>query len=201
VVAFSLAASSAGANGGTPTSVLERSMSCGPNAIYMFLILCDVNPTEASVRSIVYGAEGASFGDLIKCAEACGVDTEVRKYAPGDFQRMRLPAICQTSGGREGGRIKHFYVAYDVDSTGIWTLDGTTGKRSRIRKERIADYLSGYALVRKSSFLSVISGYGVWFTLTLLAANLVLLNDLWRKRSSVAAFASDRDDTSAESEL
>jgi hypothetical protein len=200
VVAFSLAASSAGAGRDTQTSALERSLNCGPNAIYMFLVLCGANPTEDSVRSIVYGADGASFADMIVFSETYGVHTEVRKYAPVDFQRMPLPAICQTRGGREHNRIKHFHVAYDVDPTGIWTLDGTTGKRARIRKDRIADYLSGYALVRKSSFLSVISEYDVWFTLTLVAANLVLLIDLSRKRFSVAACVPDRGDTSAESE-
>lgn len=198
--AISPAASPAGAGRETPGSVPKRWMNCGPNAIFMFLVLCGANPTEDSVASIVYGDDGASFADLMRFANTYGVHTEVRRYAPGDFQRMRLPAICQTRGGLAGGRIKHFLVAYDVDPTGIWTLDGTTGKRFRVRKDRIADYLSGYALVRKSSLLSLISNNQVWFTLSLLAANLVLLNDLSHKRSSVAPRVPNRADTSGEGE-
>jgi hypothetical protein len=134
------------------TPVVPRSaVNCGPNAMYIFLILCGAEPSQAAIESIVCGTDGTSFLDLSRFAVAQGVPTEICLYQPGEFQRIRLPAICQTRDGPP----KHFVVAYDVDATGLYTIDSTTGEYHRVRAERIASYLSGYALIRKRTMLSV----------------------------------------------
>lgn len=79
------------------------------------------------------------------------------------------------------GRTEHFIVAYDIDSSGIHALDGTTGKQVLVRVDRISGFLSGYALVRKASFLATVLQHGMWLFPVLLAANVVLLRNLSRR--------------------
>lgn len=176
-------ASAGGAGGRAHTDAFKRSRMCGPNSIFMFLLLCGADPTEDSIDSIPVADGGSSFADLIAHAERFGVPVEVRKYTPADLLRVRLPAICQTSGALIGDRMRHFLVAYDVDSAGLWVLDGTDGSRHRLRRDRIADYLSGYALVRKPTFSVWMEENQGWFTAILLVASLPLLAALARARS------------------
>jgi hypothetical protein len=159
--------------------LLRSSINCGPNAILMFLVLCGVDPSTESIDSIPCGTEGASLLDLSKFAETYGVDTEVRHYQPFEFRDAPLPAICQTRGGRGSG-LKHFVVAYDVDSVAVHALDATTGKYFRVRTQRIDDVLSGYVLVLKPSFATAFAKLQGWIFSAILIVIFLLLRETAR---------------------
>lgn len=158
-------------------SSTRSTVSCGPNAVFMFLILCGVDPSEKSIDSIECEPKGASLLDLKRFAESYGIYSDVRSYGPSEFRRMPLPAICQTQGTGTSLHLKHFLVAYDVDRTGIHTLDATTGKTLLVRTDRIGSYLSGYVLVPKPSLMSAVLNHQDWICFVLLVANIILLRE------------------------
>jgi predicted double-glycine peptidase len=152
--------------------VLRDSVICGPHAVYIFLLLSGANPSEDVIDSIDCGEEGMSLLDMKKVVEAGGVAADVRLYSENDLLQMPLPAICQTKPGRNG--LKHFFVAYGIDATGILMIDPTDGEVFVLRRDHVA-YLNGYALVWKPPLLQSVFRNGMWQCMFLMAAIVTLV--------------------------
>lgn len=151
--------------------VVRSAVQCGPNSIFMFMILCGVDVQKSAVDSIECTSEGASLLDLSTFALEHGVNVEIRQLSPAEFELLPTPAICQTNGSGGRSAVRHFVVAHAVDSHGILAIDGTTGECFRIPFHRIESYLSGYAMIRKSSPIQRLFQSQGWILTTLLTAN------------------------------
>jgi len=131
-------------------------LQCGPNSLFMFSIMCghpEVNLDK--LHDLPYTKEGISFLELRQAARKYNLNTEIRHYAPGDIDRVPLPAIGQFSLGFESTIYRHFDVIYKVDSNYVYILDGTTGRPDRFRRQKLAQFWSGYAMVKENPRFTV----------------------------------------------
>lgn len=120
---------------------------CGPNAVYIFLLLSNVTPSVAYINSIDCGTEGVALLDLRRIVETFQISAEIRHFEPDELLRMPFPAVCQTTVQRN---LKHFVVAHSATPEGLRIIDPTDGECYVLAPERFT-YLTGYALVPKRS--------------------------------------------------
>lgn len=127
-------------------------LRCGPNALFMFLMMSGQEAVsfEDLLRSVPISSEGASMLALRDVARRCGVPAEVRQYEPQEIDWMPLPALIQTK--KDQVIIPHhFDVVYRVDGERVYLLDGTTGEKDYIRRSKLANFWTGYALIHPQS--------------------------------------------------
>jgi len=147
---------SAAAGTGSVTNTLNYRdiLECGPNSLYMFLVMSGHSEADLGrLRELpLNGTEGTSMLTLCDGAKLYGVDTEVRHYRVDEIDRVPLPAIGHVQTSLNSQDPWHFDVIYKVDPTFVYLLDGTSGYTNRIRRTKLADFWSGDALVEKKSF-------------------------------------------------
>lgn len=131
------------------TRVVTRSdLRCGPNALLMFLTLCEKPVPDAAISAIQCGPTGASLLQLRDAAHSAGLATEVRQYQISEVDSVPLPAIVQSQSGPTS---YHYYVWCEITPDAVRALDGTTGEEFRIFRERLDNFWTGFALVPKRS--------------------------------------------------
>jgi|GEM_PF-2500607 len=132
------------------TDSLRKTVICGPNAVFMFLVLCRVDLEEGVIDQIECGNRGASLLQLRDFCNAHGLSTEVRRFDFREERMFPIPAILQTRAQDQS----HFCVAYRIDADGVQLLDGTTGHKMYVRHGRMAGFFSGYALLKGKTLKS-----------------------------------------------
>jgi predicted double-glycine peptidase len=121
-----------------------EAVACGPNALLMFLTLCDVTVDDKVIEGIDCRPDGASLLELRAVCTSVGLPSEIRKYGAAEYASIPLPAILQARAAKSR---HHFYVIYEVGMETLNVLDGTTGHRLQIPRERFESVLTGYALI------------------------------------------------------
>lgn len=107
-------------------TVKAAQMSCGPNALFMFLLLSGVkNISLASVGDMRVDSEGASLLQLRDQSAVFGVDVQVRRYHANQVTAFSLPAIVRLRVGPQ--KSHHFSVMYRRDESHAYLIDGTSG--------------------------------------------------------------------------
>jgi ABC-type bacteriocin/lantibiotic exporter with double-glycine peptidase domain len=146
---------------------------CGPNALFMFLILSGHPEVELKqLQGIPVTGEGSSLLALSQAARRVGLETEIRRYRPEAIEALPLPAIVQFRNAAGPGATHHYLVIYKVGREYYYLIDGSTGLVRSGHRSRLANFWTGYALVAKPPA-------GVWGALkshpALSAGALVLL--------------------------
>ena len=154
VLAFSLIwttglrpASATGAISYLTNSFDRDILACGPNSLFMFLILSGYsNVTFSQFEDIPVFPNGASLLSLRDASAKYGVRTEIRRYRHEDIVSLPVPAIVQLTN-HAGHSPYHFNVIYKVTSGRCHMLDGITGERFWCHRENLRNWWTGYALV------------------------------------------------------
>jgi len=122
-------------------------LKCGPNSLFLFLILTGKpNITLEELQNLPASSEGTSLQTLRDAAGRFGVSAEIRRYDYEDVGSMPLPAIGQFKSGPSSLTPYHFSIIYKVDSDRVHVLDGTTGGRSWILRQRLPHFWTGIAM-------------------------------------------------------
>lgn len=130
----------------------QEILKCGPNSLYMFLILCGKKSlTLEQLNGIAISTNGSSLLELRDVAKQFGVDTEIRHFSPAEVEAMPLPAIGQFNTSPASVTRLHFDVIYGFDPVYLHLLNGTTGQPFMIRRTKLPSFWTGYAMVEKRS--------------------------------------------------
>lgn len=121
----------------------KKALICGPNATLLFLTMCRVDVCAAELAEMHAHEQGASLSEIRDTCLRLGLETQVLRFDICDASKVRLPAIAHS----DNGATDHYYVWFDVDEHSVLALDATTGEKLKLRRERLADFWSGYALV------------------------------------------------------
>ena len=133
-------------------SVEKHALACGPNSLYMFLILSGhSNVSLPLTHNIPSSFDGVSLATLRDIAGKLNIDVEIRRYRPKDIALVPLPAIVQFRSSPAAIGLHHFYVIYKVGPWRVDMLDGTTGLKESIKRSSLTDFWTGYAMSNKKS--------------------------------------------------
>ena len=144
---------------------LHQGLECGPNSLYLFLLLSgvpDVNYDELSQLPV--SKAGMSLPAIRDAAAHYGVNAEIRQYDLADVASLPLPAIMVFHSNPNSPLPYHFNVLYKIDAHRIYYVDGTTGEKdSLLRSPRLFHWWTGVAITEKRSVLR--SVFNQWFLL------------------------------------
>jgi hypothetical protein len=128
--------------------------SCGRTCCYLMMKLQNLNVTHQQVvNSITLSPKGSSLQDLWSCCNRLGMNTEVIKATPADFDKLPLPAIAHLYHPEsDAGGMGHYVVVIASDEHNIYLLDPTFPRivASTARGNFFRSW-SGYLLVKKST--------------------------------------------------
>ena len=165
-------------------------LRCVPNSIFVFSILVGhpmIDPGE--LNNIPSSAHGSSFLDLRLAATKVGLQTEIRKYKPQDYDSLPLPAIVQLKNYNNSLVPYHFNVIYKIDSGHIYMLDGTTGFKLAFRRSRFSNFWTGYAMIQGGIFnnwgMNQVPRSVLMLSLVLFDIAVVYPFDVWLRRRGV----------------
>jgi hypothetical protein len=132
----------------------QQGPSCGPNALYFLLRLCDVNVSYADVLTRVpLGPKGSNIEDLRKAAAEFGLATEVRQLTPEELVKAPKPLLVHvnipaTGSGHTDEEQGHFtVVTRAIPEGGFRGIDTTNALVTSWTPQFFARNASGYALV------------------------------------------------------
>jgi ABC-type bacteriocin/lantibiotic exporter with double-glycine peptidase domain len=154
----------------TNNGLTNPDLLCGPNSLYLFLILSGVSDVNYDKLSQVPNSEvGMSLSAICNAATHYKVNAEVRQYDLTDIDSLPLPAILVFHSTPTSPSPYHFSVLYKVDTHRIYLIDGTTGQKdSLLRSPRLSTWWTGIAMTEKRSVL-----HGVFHPWYLLSAAIV----------------------------
>jgi hypothetical protein len=137
-----------------PASLLKfrEFLLCGPNSLFVFLILSGHPNVTLEELNITITKDGSSLLDLRDAAKKIGVDTEIRHYRPEQIDLVPLPAIGYFRTPGFSTLPRHFDVIYKVDSKWTYLINGTTGNKFKMLRSRLSYYWEGSVLIEKQSF-------------------------------------------------
>lgn len=164
----------------------EEFFSCGPNALYMFMIVSG-HPTvslEAVKAEIpITSRQGSSLLALRNAARKFGIETEMLCYSRQRADSVPLPAIVHISHLDLGTFAPyHFDVMYKMDADWVYLLNGTTAESTRVRRSKFPAWWTGYALIQKRSFFPrMLDQWWPGMAICLFIANLVVFAIWFRK--------------------
>lgn len=143
-------------------SELKTSLSCGPNSLFIFLILSGRrNVSREQLESIPISSSGSSLLDLQRAAKQFNCNVNIRKVEAEEVDLINLPAIGQfRTGPSVSSDPLHFNVIYKVDTDRIYLLDGTTGFKFYIKRAKLQNLWTGFVLSEKKDFLTSIGAAG-----------------------------------------
>jgi hypothetical protein len=140
-------------------------LECGPNSLYMFLLLLgvpDVNYEKLTQDS--KSEVGMSLTDICNAARHYGVNAEIRQYELTNLASLPLPAILVFHSSQNSPLPYHYNVLYKVDAHRIYFIDGTTGEKNwLLRSPRLFNWWTGIAMAEKKSVLH--SVFHRWYLL------------------------------------
>jgi hypothetical protein len=148
-------------------------LNCGPNSLYVFLVMCGKEDvTLSQMNKITLSDEGASMLSLKKAALMFNIDTVIKKYPITAIDDVPVPALVQLVGSQDSATPYHFGVFYMVDSRSVYILDGTTGGKLIILRRRLGEFWTGVAMSRKRS--AILSLYSIlllkpWYSCALIS--------------------------------
>jgi len=169
--------------------------SCGPNSLFMFMILTghqEVSRDNVAAQITLSPQWGSSLLDLRNAAKNFGVNTEMRRYRIEDIDSVPLPAIVHISMPNVPEQVpNHFDVLYKVDADWIYLIHGITAEVYHVRRYKLSQWWTGYALVPKTDLV----GGGWWriVAAALLAANVITLVYYARRFSPLSSVDGARD--------
>jgi ABC-type bacteriocin/lantibiotic exporter with double-glycine peptidase domain len=131
----------------------RQMLACGPNALYMFLVIAGYGDSvKSGLPDLPVSERGTSMLQLQQAAAAVGVKTEILLVPPENFRRLKLPALVHSRGsGINTVQLTHFDVAFRLDGNSLHVLDGTTARRRVIPLDFVGTFSTGYVLVPKNS--------------------------------------------------
>lgn len=145
-------ARASGTNDTWSNSFYRNVLACGPNALFIFLVLSGHSEvTLERLWDIPVSSDGASLLALSGAVRKFHIDVEIRLYRPEEVGRIPLPAIGQFKTSMDSITPFHFGVIYKVDSKRVYVLDGTTGFKQSFRRSRLHEFWTGYAMTEKRS--------------------------------------------------
>jgi hypothetical protein len=132
---------------------LDQALECGPNSLYVFLLLSGVPDVNYEKLTQVPKSEvGMSLSAICNAARHYGVNAEIRQYDLTDIASLPLPAILVFHSGPNSPSPCHFSVLYKVDARRIYFIDGTTGKKEwLLRSPRLSTWWTGIAMTERRS--------------------------------------------------
>ena len=116
---------------------------CGRNAAFIFLVMNGVDVEDNAFKQITLGSEGVSMLQLRDFFQDHGIATQVRKFRSDEITNMPLPAIWRS----HDHEVHHYFIVYKTSDSGIYAIDGTTGREVRFKTSRVDDFFTGYAIV------------------------------------------------------
>ena len=156
-------------------------LECGPNSLYMFLLLSGVPDVNYETLTQVPKSEvGMTLSAICNAARHCGVNAEIRQYNLNDIASLPLPAIMMFHSGQNSPLPYHYSVLYKVDAHRIYFIDGTTGEKNwLLRSPRLFNWWTGIAITERRSVLR--SVFDQWFILcAAIAINCMYCNLFFR---------------------
>jgi len=153
-------------------------LQCGPNSLFMFLILSRHSEvTLESLQNVPISSGGTPLLALRNAAKKFGVDAEICHYRPEEVNRIPLPAVGQFVSRETSLTPFHFDVIYKVDSSRVYLLDGTTGAELAILRSRLTNFWTGIAMSEKRSpaRLAMQEGQTAFLAACLLIAEVFIL--------------------------
>lgn len=142
--------------------VTERSWRtagfCGPNSLYIFLRMWDINIAYDSwVNTLQINPDGTSLLELQQWARNAGLRTSVVRCHPDRLKKVRLPAIAHlesdSEGTFDGGLAGHYIVLLSYGTDKIQYIDGTTARIGTMNVGEFQRLWTGYALIRSADRL------------------------------------------------
>lgn len=131
-------------------SVPRSVVACGPNSLFVFLLLLGHrNVSAEEIQAVPVFEDGTSFLALRNAARRLNVDADIRRLRSEDIQYLPLPAIAQFKTFGTSITPHHFCVIYRIASQHVFLIDGTTGVKRSIRRSRLADFWTGYVMIEK----------------------------------------------------
>jgi ABC-type bacteriocin/lantibiotic exporter with double-glycine peptidase domain len=161
-------------------------LRCGPNALYMFLLLIGHDDIEfEATEGLPLSKDGVSLLSLRDKAKTFGGDFAIRRYAPTDIDSVPIPSIVQFEFSGSSLTRYHFNVLYHVDKERVFYLDGTTGGKKSILRSRIQNFWTGIAMSQtgiQATLAQHLSFGSVTLMLLLNSLGLILVNRIVRQR-------------------
>jgi len=124
---------------------------CGQSALYVLMRLhgysvpyCEVMQRVSSV-SMAAPSRGTSILQLTTAAVGLGFPCEARKYSNRRLESVGARAYPFLAHCRQG----HYVVVVDLDSNGVYLIDGTSGAGAKIPTQAFTKEWSGYAVVAR----------------------------------------------------
>ena len=125
----------------------EAQLSCGPRALFIWLQLLghEVRYDEVA-QCLPIGDKGVSLEDLAEAARRWLTTTRVIKVAPGDLDRIPLPAVAHGWFPGQSGTHGHYVVVVKVGRKAVVCLDGGGGLAQEVSRSEFESFWSGYLL-------------------------------------------------------
>jgi peptidase C39-like protein len=132
----------------------QQGPSCGPNALYFLLRLCEVNVAyDAVLKRVPLVPQGSNIEDLRQAAAEFGLATEVRRLTPEELVDAPKPLLVHVNvpasgSGQTGEGLGHFILITRTTPGGYFRgIDTTNALVTTWPPEFFARNGSGYALV------------------------------------------------------
>lgn len=130
----------------------REALECGPNALFMFLILAGHNEVQfRQLQSLPLSPDGVSLLTLCQAAKLYGVRAQVRHYRTNEIGSIPLPAVIALETSRTSLTPFHFDVLYKVQENRLFLLNGTTGEPFEIPIHKMPIFWKGYAMIAPQS--------------------------------------------------
>lgn len=129
-------------------AVQKMRVSCGPNALYMFLRAHGVQARyEVIAAGLPMQTAGCTMLALKETAANLGLKTRVVKSDRSRIKYLRLPAILHFHNSVFfGDNVQHYVLLTKVTDDGITYIDGTSGLIESITLKKLQAVSDGYAL-------------------------------------------------------
>lgn len=177
--------------GNAPNTRDRDYMKCGPNSLFLYLILSGhPEVTLQALQDIPVSSDGTSLRDLRNTARKFEIDAEIRRYRLEDIDSMPLPAIGQFATGPPNSP-HHFDVIYKVDAQRMYLIDGTSGSKRYVLRPRLPGFWTGVAMAEKRSVsMRIVQGCPLVFSAAcLLVVDTIVLLLFMRWLESTAKVA------------
>jgi hypothetical protein len=144
---------------------LYQGLECGPNSLYVFLLLSGVPDVNYDKLTQVSNSEvGMSLSAIRDAAGHYGVNAEIRQYDLADIASLPLPAIMVLYSNPTSPLPYHYGVLYKVDAHRLFFIDGTTAEKDWLpRSPKLFNWWTGIAMTERISVLRRVSD--PWFLL------------------------------------
>ncbi|WP_167547111.1 cysteine peptidase family C39 domain-containing protein [Stieleria maiorica] len=156
----------------------RESVSCGPNALYVYLRGQGADVSLADVRDLVsVSRKGASFASMADAAATLGVESRIVQTSPEVLKT--LPCPCVILYHAKGTQPGHYFVLAESDRQGFRLFDPLTTLTTTVSTAELSREWTGYVLIPSEAPVAS----GQWLLAGFFGCTLWLGMGLWRRSS------------------